>query len=136
MSAQWVTDKQAEIYTIVKVRAENTLKTKYPDIRFTQDDTAQLDPKFPTVYIHYLPGLETARDLEGDTINAFSCDAQVDVTVSKAQGKTVAEKVVSEVAEQFKKLRFTLRGTPVFVPTGSDTKQLSFRMTRMIGSDE
>lgn len=136
MSFQWVTDKQAEIYTVVKVRAEKALKPKYADIRFTQDDTAQLEPKFPTVYIHYLQGQETARDLEGDTVNAFSCDVQIDVTVSKSQGKTVAEKVNNEVVEQFKALRFSLRGTPVFVKTGSDTKQLSSRMSRMIGADD
>jgi hypothetical protein len=132
----WLTDKQAEIYTIVKVRAEKNLKSKYKDIRFTQDDSAQLDPQFPTVYIHYLPGRELARDLEGDTINAYSCDVQIDVTVSKAQGKTAAEKVTDEVVEQFKKLRFAMRGTPAFVATGSDTKQLSTRMNRVIGSDD
>lgn len=132
----WLTDKQAEIYTIVKVRAEKNLKPTYKDIRFTQDDSAQLDPQFPTVYIHYLPGRELARDLEGDTINAYSCDVQIDVTVSKAQGKTAAEKVTNEVVEQFKKLRFAMRGTPAFVATGSDTKQLSTRMNRVIGSDD
>jgi hypothetical protein len=132
----WLTDKQAEIYTIVKVRAEKNLKSKYKDIRFTQDDSAQLDPQFPTVYIHYLPGRELARDLEGDTINAYSCDVQIDVTVSKAQGKTAAEKVTDEVVEQFKKLLFAMRGTPAFVATGSDTKQLSTRMNRVIGSDD
>lgn len=132
----WLTDKQAEIYTIVKVRAENNLKPKYKDIRFTQDDSAQLEPRFPTVYIHYLPGRELARDLEGDTINAYSCDVQIDVTVSKAQGKTAAEKVTDEVVEQFKKLRFAIRNTPTPVATGSDTKQLSTRMNRVIGSDD
>lgn len=132
----WLTDKQAEIYTIVKVRAEKNLKPKYKDIRFTQDDSAQLDPQFPTVYIHYLPGRELARDLEGDTINAYSCDVQIDVTVSKAQGKTAAEKVTDEVVEQFKKLRFAMRSTPAPVATGSDTKQLSTRMNRVIGSDD
>lgn len=136
MSVQWMLDKQSEMYTIVKVRAERVLKTKYPDIRFTQDDTAQMEPKFPTVYIHYLQGAELARDLEGTEVNAFSCDVQIDVTVSKAQGKTVAEKVMYEVVSQFKTLYFGLRGTPVFVPTGNDTKQMSCRMNRAIGSGE
>ena len=136
MSVQWMLTKQAEMYTVVKVRSERVLNTKYPDIRFTQDDTAQMEPKFPTVYIHYLQGDELARDLEGTDVNAFSCDVQIDVTVSKAQGKSVAEKVMYEVVSQFKTLLFGLRGTPVFVPTGNDTKQMSCRMNRAIGSDE
>ena len=136
MGASWVTEVQSKVYTTVKVRAERNLKTKYPDIRFTQDDTAQLEAKFPTVYIHYLTGMETARDLDGSDINAFSSDVQIDVTVSKAQGKTVAEKVVSEVVEQYKQMRYALRGTPAFFPTGNDTKQISARMNRIIGSDD
>jgi hypothetical protein len=136
MGVAWIIQKQSVLYTTVKVRAEKELKTKYPDIRFTMDDTAQLQSQFPTVYVHYLQGRELARDVEGDAVNAFSCDVQIDVTVSKAQGKTVAEEVVSEVAEEFKKLRFNMRGTPVFVSTGNETKQLSFRMNRAIGSDD
>lgn len=136
MSAGWILQKQSVIYTTVKVRAMNNLSTTYPNIRFTQDDSAQLESQFPTVYIHYLQGMETARDIEGDRVNAFTCDVQIDITVSKAQGKTAAEKVASEVAEQFKKLRFALRGTPYPVPTGNETKQISFRMSRTIGSDD
>lgn len=136
MSADWIIKRQSEIYTTVKVRAERNLKATYPKIRFTQDDSAQLEAQFPTVYIHYLQGRELSRDLEGDTINAFMCDVQIDVTVSKAQGKTTAETVVGEVMEQFKKLRFSANGTPVPVPTGQETKQLSVRMSRTIGSDE
>lgn len=136
MAADWIIKKQSEIYTTVKVRAEKNLKTTYPKIRFTQDDSAQLESQFPTVYIHYLRGRELGRDLEGDTINAFSCDAQIDITVSKAQGKTAAEKVAGEVMEQFKMLRFNAMGTPYPVATGNETKQLSFRMSRTIGSDE
>lgn len=136
MSASWLSNKQSVIYTTVKVRAERALQTAYPNIRFTADDSAQLKPQFPTVYIHYLQGRELARDLEDANINAFSCDAQVDVTVSKAQGKTVAEQVANTVIDEFKKLQFGLRGTPTFVPTGTETKQLSFRVNRTIGSDE
>ena len=136
MAADWIIKRQSEIYTTVKVRAEKNLKTTYPKIRFTQDDSAQLEAQFPTVYIHYLPGRELERDLEGNTVNAFSCDVQVDITVSKAHGKTVAEKVAGEVSEQFKMLRFGMMGTPTPVSTGNETKQLSFRMSRTIGSDE
>lgn len=132
----WTTEIQAEIYTTAKVRAERILRPVYPDIRFTQDDSAQLEPKFPTVYIHYLQGMETARDTDGDTVNAFSSDVQIDVTVSKAQGKTVAEKVMDEIVTQYKALRYGLRGMPVIVPTGNDTKQISARMNRLIGVDD
>lgn len=136
MGAEWITTKQSEIYTIVKTRAEKNLKSSYKNIRFTQDDSAQLEAQFPTVYIHYLSGRELARDTEGDTVNAFSCDVQIDITVSKAQGKTTAEKVANEIVNQFKSLRFGMMGTPAPVPTGAETKQLSVRMSRTIGSDE
>ena len=136
MGVSWITDTHAKFYTIAKVRAERVLKPLYPDIRFTQDDSAQLEAQFPTVYIHYLQGMETARDMDGSSVNAFSSDVQIDVTVSKAQGKTAAEKVINEVVEQYKTLRYALRGTPVMVPTGNDTKQISARMNRLIGADD
>ena len=133
----WVTSRQNEIYTAVKVRAEKSLKTSYPSIRFTQDDSAQLDAQFPTVYVQYLPGRELASDTEADGINAFQSDVEVNTTVSKAQGKTAAFKVANAVAKEFKRYGYIFRMVPRLVPTGNEaTKQVSFRMSRNIGEED
>lgn len=132
----WVTAKQNEIYTAVKVRAEKALKETFPSIRFTQDDSAQLQAQFPTVYIQYLPGTELAMDLESDGINAFQCDVEVEVTVSKAQGKTAGFKVANEVAKQFKRYLFMFRMVPRLTPSDTETKQVVFRMTRKLTEED
>lgn len=132
----WVESAKDKIYTAVKVRAERTLKTKYPSIRFTQDDSAQLEAEFPTVYVRFLPGRQMGQTLEANGVDAFQCDVEVEVTVSKAQGKTIAFKVADEVAQQFAAYRFSYRNTPSVNPVGNDTKQVVFRMSRSIADDD
>jgi hypothetical protein len=132
----WTDDAQDRIYTAVKVRSEKILKPTYPKIRYTQDDSAQIDAQFPTVYVRYLPGRELANTMEADVVNAFQCDVEVQTTVSKGQGKTVAFKVANAVADEFKKYRFNFRMIPTLTPTGNDTKHVIFRMSRVIAIDD
>ena len=132
----WVVTTRDKIYTAVKVRAERNLKTAYPSIRFTQDDSASLATEFPTVYIRFLPGRQMGQNIEADGVNAFQCDVEVEVTVSKAQGKTTAFKVAEEVAEQFAAYRFSYRAVPTVNPVGNDTKQVIFRMSRAIADGD
>lgn len=132
----WIDEAQNRIYTIVRTRSMSALKTSYPDIRFTMDDGSSTETKFPTVYIHYLPFAEFGENLECDGINGVMCGVQIDVTVSKEQGRTVANKVIYEVIDQFSKLGFRLVLSPEFQSTGNETKFCLSRMRRNICWDD
>ena len=81
----WVYSIESKIYTIVKTRLENSLKTSYPNLYVTQQSKTSDEPKFPTVYIQMLDSPEMGADLENSTINALLTTFEVHVTASKEQ---------------------------------------------------
>ena len=111
----WVEERESDIYTLVKTRSQRNLVGKYPNIKFTTNEgTGANSTQYPTVYIHAIEGSERAQDLENNVVNAFQFFFQIDVTCSKEQGRESTREVVSEVLDQFKKLRFTVRGKPIY----------------------
>lgn len=136
MSVEWITDAQNEIYTKVKTRASKKLKTEYKNLFFTMDEEAQLETHFPTVYIRFLPYGEIGTDLEGNNVNGIICGCDIEVTSSKAQGREVATKVANEVVEQFKRLRFRIMLSPTPMNTGNETKRVTARVQRNLGSGD
>lgn len=137
MSAIWVSDTELKVNTIVTTRAKKNLVSTYPDIFFTMDSESDTKPTFPTVYIHFLSEFEQGKTLDGCDVNAFTCGVQIDVTVTKEQGQTVARKVMYEVLEQFKKLSFEIIMMPEFISTGDiQTKRMVSRCRRLIGASD
>ena len=45
---EWAYNLERTIFSIVKARAENSLKNKYPKIRFTNEEEADGNAIFPT----------------------------------------------------------------------------------------
>lgn len=133
MSSVWIADLYSTIFTIVSTRSKRNLIADYPKIFFTTEDRSDNSPIFPTVYFEFLESAELGTDMEGDSVNAILCTVQVDVTVSKTQGQKVARKVIYDVVDRFKELRFSLDNTPMFIDTGSsDTKRISARFSRVV----
>ena len=93
-----------KVYSTVSYKAEKILKDDYPNIKITDNGKASSKPKFPTVYIHELPGQEIGQTLDGQDINGVLETIQVDVTTNTDPSD--AREVMSVVADIFKKMRF------------------------------
>lgn len=131
MGNSWVFDIQTSIYSRLKAICESRLKTKYPDITVTMDSHSPTNPLFPNVYIHFLAPIENGADLVGQDINGVYLTAQIEVTVTDAQGMIVANEVSSVVADCMKEMRFTAT-LPEFRDTDTEYRTVS-RYARTIG---
>ena len=136
MGYAWVEERESDIYTLVKARSTRNLKTRFPNIKFTTNEgTGANSTQYPTVFIHSIEGAERGQDLENNNVNAFQFFFQVEVTCSKEQGRESTRTVISEVMDQFKKLRFTVRGKPIYdSDTSIDTAYA--RVSRVLGEHD
>jgi len=136
MGYAWVEERESDIYTLVKARATRRLKTRFPNIKFTTNEgTGANSTQYPTVFIHSIEGAERGQDFENNNVNAFQFFFQIEVTCSKEQGRESTRAVISEVMDQFKKLRFTVRAKPIY---DSDTSiDTAFaRVSRVLGEED
>ena len=130
---QWAYDLEKKIFSIVKSRAYEKLKTKYPNVYITDIEKNTSKAVFPTVYIHELSGVEKASDLEGFCINAVQETFQVDVITNTSQSD--ANKVMAVVADEFKRLCFKITAMPEFEGTG-ETYRSTMRVRRIISAND
>ena len=133
-NSSWVFDIQDKIYSRLEALCTVKLIDKYPDINVTMDSHVPTFPKFPSVYLHFLPPIETGKDLDGKDVNAIYLTAQVEVTVTKAQEMAVANEVSQVVVDCMKEMRFTAT-LPEFVNSDSEYRTVS-RFARVIGNEE
>ena len=122
MGYAWVEERESDIYTLVKARAMRNLQAQFPNIKFTTNEgTGANSTAYPTVYIHSIEGLERGQDTENDNVNAFQFSFEIEVTCSKEQGRESTKRVVSEVLDQFKRLRFTVSNAVYISGNSIDT---------------
>lgn len=100
----WAYDLGAQIYSVAKGLLLTKLKKIYPNVYITDKSKSIGTPKFPTVYIHELPGTEKGRDLEGTSINGVLVTMQVDVTTNSDNSEV--RKVMATVSDVFKRMGF------------------------------
>lgn len=134
--ASWIADVEAKLHTLVKYKGEKAFKTDYPNIYYTTDNMASTETHYPTVYMKFLPNAESGRDLEGNRINAYLCGIQLEVTVSKSQGQTVAKKVIWQAIETLQSQGFEVFNTPEDISTSADNKRYVARVRRNIGFND
>ena len=134
--ASWIADVEAKSFTLVKYKGEKELKEKYPRIYYTTDNMASTDTYYPTVYMKFLPNGESGRDLEGNRISAYLCGIQLEVTVSKEQGQTVAKKVMWQAIETLQSKGFEVFNTPEDISTSADNRRYVARVRRSIGFND
>lgn len=130
----WVFDIQDKIYSRLEAVCIAKLAGEYTDINVTMDNHKVTNPKFPNVYLHFLAPVEIGKDLDGADVNAIYLTAQIDVTVTSAQGINVANEVSSVVVDCMKEMRFNAN-LPEFMNTDSEYRTVS-RFTRTIGNEE
>lgn len=133
----WVYQLENEIFTVISHRATKALKTKYPNIFFTQDaEPDDTTSHFPTVFLRFMPMAEVGNDLDNISINAVMSAIQIEVTCSKDQKQSGARQVMWAIIDEFKKLRYNVAMTPEVLNTGNDTHQVIARVRRVIGQGE
>lgn len=124
---------ESQVYTRIKTQFPSKLKEKYKNINFTTENKVDALPRFPTVYIHEMPGMETGADLQGGTINAVWSSFQIEVTTNTKQSDT--KEVMDEVVKIMKKMRFQVISMPEFQNTDSIYRRVA-RFRRMIADDD
>lgn len=134
--ASWIADVEAKLHTLVKYKGEKAFKKDYPNIYYTTDNMASTETHYPTVYMKFLPNGERGRDLEGNRINSVLFSIQLEVTVSKAQGQTIAKKVIWQAIETLQSQGFEVFNTPEDISTSADNKRYVARVRRNIGFND
>lgn len=103
MTNDWVLDNESRIFTIIRAKCFNALKTLFPKIRFNTTNETNIT-QFPTVYIHELGNTERGRDNEGYVINAINTTFEVVVTVNTEKSDAVT--IMKYILDAFKSLGF------------------------------
>jgi hypothetical protein len=129
----WFSRITTTVFTRIKNSVNKKLSSTYPDLNFTTSDKSSTDPKFPTVYIKRMPGMEKGQDLDGSTVNAMLVTFQVEVTDNISD--TRALEVADECCAVMKSMRFQLVGEPV--PDNSNGKFRNIaRYQRIVGYND
>lgn len=136
MANSWIYDVQTDLFTIIKTKLMSKLEVTYPQLLITTNDALLTEPSFPTIYIHFLQGMEQANDLVNEEINAVTTTIQFEVIVSKEQGMNTCSKITADLTHSLKSLGFTLVFTPEFINTNADTKRMVGRARRTIASGD
>ena len=134
MSSKWIDERINTIYTRVKRNTVNALKSKYPDITFTQDDSENTDAVFPTVYM-FFDWIERGSTLDGGVINAVYMTVRTKVSVDGAQNNNVAREVNTKVRDELCKMLFVTSGSPIPTRSGG-IKEINANYQRVIGFDD
>ena len=135
MSNSWVADRETTIYSKVKAKLTSKFIKTYPDINITQDGKKIVDPKFPNIFISFLQPVEQGKDLEGKTINAVLLTMQIDVSVSRAMGMTVANEVSWAIVDILKDMGFEA-SMPYFSSDMEEVYRSIARYSRVIGYND
>lgn len=132
MDNSWVFDLETHIFSIVQKKVGDKLKSKYPNIRFTTTSNPKgVTVKYPTVYIHELPGAEKARTLEGEDISGILYSMQVEVSTDKSAKE--AKAVLKEVALVYKNMGFEINSFPE-ESNGDEYYRCVMRVRRTLGN--
>lgn len=129
---EWYMELDNRVFTILKTKLNNKLKTKYADLYITDSDINSSQPSFPNVYFHVLGGIEVGKDIEQTSVNGILFTVQIDVS-SKKQADT--KLVMSEVLSIFKSMAFEIVTMPEFNNQDNVYRQVA-RLRRVIGQND
>lgn len=134
MSSIWIDKRIDKIFSHVKNKTTSALKTKYPDINFTQDDSENTLAKFPTVYM-FFDIAERMSTLDGGAMNGVYMTVRTQVYVTKTQGNNAAREVNTKVRDELVDLGFIASGSPIPTVSG-DIKVINSNYQRMVGYND
>lgn len=134
MSSVWIEDRIDRIFSRVMHKSIDALESEYPDINFTQDDSENIDAKFPTVYM-FFDTAERMSTLDGGVINAVTMTVRTKVSVTKTQGNDAAREVNAIVRDELVNLGFMASGSPIPTVSG-DVKVINANYQRLVGYND
>lgn len=134
MSSIWIEDRIDRIFSRVMHKSIDALESEYPDINFTQDNSENIDAKFPTVYM-FFDTAERMSTLDGGVINAVTMTVRTKVSVTKTQGNDAAREVNAIVRDELVKLGFMASGSPIPTISG-DVKVINANYQRLVGYND
>jgi len=108
----WYINLDDIIFTTLKIRVSNKLKSKYPNINFTTSAMNNGNPIFPTVLFQVLDGKELMKSLESKAVDSVIIPIQIDVYTNTSQAD--AKKISWAIMEEMKKLSFFCEQIPTF----------------------
>lgn len=123
----WTENNLAIIYSRVK----NIVGRKIPGITFLKSARLPSEPSFPTVVIQEMESPEIGQTIDGKTINAITCNIQIDAIDNTSQDN--ARKVIYECVSAMKNMRFSLVGGVVSDDSDINTYRCVARFRRTLG---
>ena len=123
-------DIQSIVFSRIKHTFPSEVKANFPDLFFTTNDRTSDDPKFPSVYVHELPGIERGQTLEGNEICAVLSTFEIRVSDNENMENVTA--VMNAVVDIMKSMRFEVVSMPEFRNTSSLYIKVA-RFRRMVG---
>lgn len=134
--ANWMTELDQKIFTLVKSKSITTLVSAYPDVFYTTSNESQTTTKFPTIYFENVSSVEIDSDLDNDIINAVTLTYEIQIKVDSATySSDDCYEVLGEILDAYKALHFSLVSTSS--PTCLDgVWTLYARFRRTVGSDD
>lgn len=134
--SEWIFDMETKVFSRINNKILSKLKKTYPKIKVTMESQSNTPSTFPTIYLHFLGGLEQAETLSGKDINAVLTTIQFEITVNESYTLADARKITSEVLKILKKLRFSIISLPEQQNVTVGTIRMVGRARRLIGSQD
>lgn len=108
----WILLMSSAVFARVKANLSDKLKAEYgmTDKNFSAVDGLNADAVFPFVYVHMLPGIENAMDLERTSINGGLFTFQIEVYDNQSANR--ARRIMSDVVAVMKKMSFEITSMP------------------------
>ena len=130
----WATEIDTTVLSRLRSRGYADLRKNYPNINFTDDDRAPIDPKFPTVFYINISSAERGQTLDGKSVNALLHSVQIEVSDNSQTNATV-KAVMSKICDYMKDMRYEVVNMPFFQNTDTVFRMVA-RFRRTIGAND
>ena len=130
----WATEIDTTVLSRLRSRGYADLKKNYPNINFTDDDRAPIDPKFPTVFYINISSAERGQTLDGKSMNALLHSVQIEVSDNSQTNSTV-KAVMSNICDYMKDMGYEIVNMPFFQNTDTVFRMVA-RFRRTIGAND
>lgn len=130
----WATEIDTTVLSRLRSRGYADLRKNYPNINFTDDDRAPIDPKFPTVFYINISSAERGQTLDGKSMNALLHSVQIEVSDNSQTNSTV-KAVMNKICDYMKDMGYEIVNMPFFQNTDTVFRMVA-RFRRTIGAND